>query len=102
METIRITTNTSGRPTDVTNLNATLTIPTGKRELLKLSHNSAGKYTVSYLPRQSGTYTLQVAATTKNVSSTETFSFTVQCPSTPPPPVPQPITPLPQPQTLIS
>ena len=102
IETIRITTNTSGRPTDVTNINATLTIPTGKREPLKLSHNSAGKYTVSYLPRQSGTYTLQVAATTKNLSSTETFSFTAQSPPPPPPPVFKHVTPPPQPQPRIT
>src|SRR6267378_2023505 len=90
IETIRITTNTFGRPTDVTNINATLTIPTGKREPLKLSHNSAGKYT------------LQVAATTKNLSSTETFSFTAQSPPTPPPPVFKHVTPPPQPQPRIT
>src|SRR2546427_1771199 len=101
METIRITTNTSGRPTDVTNINATLTIPTGKREPLKLPHNSAGKYTVSYLPRQSGTYTLQVAAAAKNLSSTETFSFTVQSPPAPPSP-PKHVTPPPQSQPSIN
>jgi hypothetical protein len=101
MEVIRITTNTSGRPTDVTNVNATLINPSGKREQLKLSHNSIGKYTASYLPRQSGTYTVQIAAIGKNhPSSTETFSFTVQSPPTPPP-VPKQLPPPTQPRLVV-
>ena len=101
MEVIRITTNTSGRPTDVTNLNATLINPSGKREQLKLSHNTVGRYTASYQPRQSGTYTVQVAATGKNhPSTTETFSFTVQSPPTPPP-VPKYLPPPSQPRIVV-
>jgi serine/threonine protein kinase len=100
-EMIRVVTSVSGRPADVANLTATLTLPTGKREDLRLSHKSQGKYAMSYFPRQPGTYSLQVAVTKNQLSTNETFSFTVQSPPTPPP-IPKHVQPLPQPRNVFT
>ncbi|HZD13516.1 MAG TPA: hypothetical protein VE177_08380, partial [Candidatus Binatus sp.] len=113
-ELIRVTTNSMGRPKDMAKINAILTVPSGKREALKLSRKNAGRYVLSYNGNQPGQYSVQVDATTREGSATrENFSFTIQS-LTPPPsssvirrvniPIPKkPLTPiLPKPALLPS
>ncbi len=100
-EIIRVSVDSKGQPRDMAAVNLQVSTPTGKRETLKLSHASVGKYTATYQPRSPGTYKARVTATSKeHMSSNESFSFTVQqpvpqqAPIHHPPPPPQ--KPLPQ------
>src|SRR5207247_6075269 len=72
-------------------ISAVLQTPNGRREPVRLSHVSTGKYNASYQTTKPGNYNLHVSVTSKTRhSSKESFSFTVQAPP-PPPPRPQPV-----------
>jgi serine/threonine protein kinase len=86
VETIRITTEADGGPRDMLSIIATVQTPAGKREPLKLSHASTGKYNASYQSGKPGNYNVQVVAMNKARQSTkQSFSFVVQAPPSPPP-----------------
>jgi hypothetical protein len=86
IESIRIITESDGGPKDMASVIATVQTPAGKREPLKLSHASTGKYTASYPTGKPGNYNVQVVAMNKTHQSTkQSFSFTVQAPPPPPP-----------------
>jgi hypothetical protein len=81
VQTIKVNTDSRGQPKDVASIEIQLSLPNGKRETLKLSHASTGKYTATYQPRIPGSYKARINATTKeHMSSNESFSFTVQQP----------------------
>jgi len=90
-ELVKITTEGDGGPRDMASISAVLQTPNGRREPLRLSHVSTGRYNVSYQATKSGNYNLHVSVTSKTRhSSKDSFSFTVQAPP-PPPPRPQPV-----------
>ncbi len=109
-QTIKVATESGGRPRDMATISATVITPTGSREPVKLSHVSVGRYTASYRTGRPGSYSVQIIATNKGSTSRESFSFTVQeqqarplppAHSLPPlqshPPPPRPMAPLHQP-----
>ena len=90
-ELVKITTEGDGGPRDMASISAVLQTPNGRREPVRLSHVSTGKYNASYQATKPGNYNLHVSVTSKTRhSSKESFSFTVQAPP-PPPPRPQPV-----------
>jgi serine/threonine protein kinase len=100
IETVRITTEGDGGPKDMASVIATVQTPAGKREPLKLSHTSTGKYGASYRAGNPGNYNVQVVAMNKMRQSTkQSFSFSVQALPPPPPSAhhPQPSTNRPHP-----
>lgn len=90
-QTIKIATESGGKPKNMAKIVATITKPGGNKEPLKLSRVSAGEYKAFYRPKALGNYTVRVAATSDENSTTDkSFSFTLQ---------PPPMTPLPPPPT---
>ncbi len=86
IETIKIMTEGDSGLKDMGSIVATVQTPSGKREPLRLSHSSTGKYSASYQTGKPGNYNVQVIATSKTRQSTkQSFSFTVQAPPSPPP-----------------
>ncbi len=107
-QTIKVATESSGRPKNMAKVEATITSPGGGRGSLKLSQVSVGEYKAFYRPGVSGNYTVHVTATSKEHSTTDkSFSFTIQPPASSPPPAPKPLLqthapqiPAPRPQLL--
>ncbi len=96
-QTIKVGTESSGRPKDMATISGTVVTPTGSREPVKLSHVSVGRYTASYQPGRPGSYSVQIIATNKErTTSRESFSFSVQ---SPPPRYPSPTPTVPPPQS---
>ncbi|HYY92549.1 MAG TPA: filamin/ABP280 repeat domain-containing protein, partial [Candidatus Dormibacteraeota bacterium] len=91
-ETIKIATEADGGLRDMATLSAEIQSPNGKREPVRVSHSSTGKYTISYQTTRSGNFNIHLVATSRTHQSTkESFSFTVQAPPPPPPPRQQPL-----------
>src|SRR5207244_5454891 len=90
VETIKIATESEGKPRDMATIDASIQTPAGKRDQLRLSHVSVGRYNAAYAPGKPGNYNAHIVATSKaHQTSKESFSFSVQ---------PQPVThPLPPP-----
>ncbi len=84
MQVIKVATESGGQPKDMATISATILTPKGKRESLRLSRVSVGKYNASYQPGKPGNYTAQITVTSKQHStSQESLSFTVQAPPAP-------------------
>ena len=79
VETIKIATESEGKPRDMATIDASIQTPAGKRDQLRLSHVSVGRYNAAYAPGKPGSYSAHIIATSKNhQTSKESFSFTVQ------------------------
>ncbi len=105
IETIKIATESEGRPKDMASVNAIIQTPAGKRDSVRLYHASTGIYKGSYQPAKPGNYNVHITVTSKTrQTSRESFSFTVQAsqpqqvshpqqsvaqprPTSPPPPI---------------
>ncbi|HVH14316.1 MAG TPA: protein kinase [Candidatus Angelobacter sp.] len=99
VETIKIATESEGKPRDMATIDASIQTPVGKRDQLRLSHVSVGRYNAAYAPGKPGNYNANIVATSKtHQTSKETFSFTVQ----PQPIVHQPPPPAPRPAPQVS
>src|SRR5207249_1400151 len=114
VETIKIATESEGKPRDMATIDASIQTPAGKRDQLRLSHVSVGRYNAAYAPGKPGNYNAHIIVTSKtHQTSKESFSFSVQPqqvshpsppaitrpppqPPRPPPPVSRPA-PLPPP-----
>ncbi len=90
VETIKIATESEGKPRDMVTIDASIQTPAGKRDHLRLSHVSVGRYNAAYAPGKPGNYNAHIVATSKaHQTSKESFSFSVQPqPVTHPPPPP--------------
>jgi serine/threonine protein kinase len=92
VETIKIATESEGKPRDMATIDASIQTPAGKRDQLKLSHVSVGRYNAAYAPGKPGNYNAHIVVTSKtHQTSKESFSFSVQSPPpiiTHPPPAP--------------
>jgi hypothetical protein len=90
VETIKIATESEGKPRDMATVDASIQTPAGKRDQLRLSHVSVGRYNAAYAPGKPGNYNAHIVATTKtHQTSKESFSFSVQPqPVVHPPPPP--------------
>jgi serine/threonine protein kinase len=99
IETIKIATESEGKPRDMATIDASIQTPAGKRDQLRLSHVSVGRYNAAYAPGKSGNYNAHIVATSKtHQTSKESFSFSVQ-----PQPVAHPTpAPAPRPSPQIS
>ena len=81
VETIKIATEAEGKPRDVATIDASIQTPAGKRDQLRLSHVSIGRYNATYAPGKPGNYNAHIVATSKtHQTSKESFSFSVQSP----------------------
>jgi serine/threonine protein kinase len=97
-ETVRITTEADGGPRDMVSVSAVMQTPAGKKEPLRMSHVSGGRYNVTYQASKPGNYNLHVSVTSKTrQTSKDSFSFTVLALPAPPPPRPQPVASHPRP-----
>src|SRR5205807_5639358 len=78
------------KPRDMATIDASIQTPAGKRDQLRLSHVSVGRYNAAYAPGKAGNYNAHIVATSKtHQTSKESFSFSVQPqPVTHPPPPP--------------
>jgi serine/threonine protein kinase len=92
VETIKIATESEGKPRDMATIDASIQTPAGKRDQLRLSHVSVGRYNAAYAPGKPGNYNAHIIATSKtHQTSKESFSFSVQPqPVAHPAPVPAP------------
>jgi len=99
VETIKIATESEGKPRDMATIDASIQTPAGKRDQLRLSHVSVGRYNAAYAPGKPGNYNAHIVATSKtHQTSKEAFSFSVQ-----PQPVAHPApTPAPRPSPQLS
>ena len=92
IETIKIATESEGKPRDMATIDASVQTPAGKRDQLRLSHVSTGRYNAAYAPGKPGNYNAHIVVTSKtHQTSKESFSFSVQSPPpiiTHPPPAP--------------
>jgi len=79
VETIKIATESEGRPRDMATIDASIQTPAGKRDQLRLSHVSVGRYNAAYAPGKPGNYNAHIVVTSKtHQTSKESFSFSVQ------------------------
>src|SRR5260370_19612979 len=79
VETIKIATEAEGKPRDMATIDASIQTPAGKRDQLRLSHVSVGRYNAAYAPGKPGNYNAHIVATSKtHQTSKEAFSFSVQ------------------------
>src|SRR2546426_253855 len=94
VETIKIATESEGKPRDMATIDASIQTPAGKRDQLRLSHVSVGRYNAAYAPGKPGNYNAHIIVTSKtHQTSKESFSFSVQPQQVshpPPPPVTRP------------
>ena len=94
VETIKIATESEGKPRDMATIDASIQTPAGKRDQLRLSHVSVGRYNAAYAPGKPGNYNAHIVATSKtHQTSKESFSFSVQPQPVmhpPPPPAARP------------
>ena len=99
VETIKIATESEGKPRDMATIDASIQTPAGKRDQLRLSHVSVGRYNAAYAPGKPGNYNAHIVATSKtHQTSKEAFSFSVQ-----PQPVAHPApAPAPRPSPQVS
>ena len=90
VETIKIATESEGKPRDMATIDASIQTPAGKRDQLRLSHVSVGRYNAAYAPGKPGNYNAHIVVTSKtHQTSKESFSFSVQPqPMQHPPPSP--------------
>lgn len=99
VETLKIATESEGKPRDMATIDASIQTPAGKRDQLRLSHVSVGRYNAAYAPGKPGNYNANIVATSKtHQTSKESFSFTVQ----PQPVVHQPPPPAARPAPQVS
>jgi len=97
VETIKIATESEGKPRDMATIDASIQTPAGKRDQLRLSHVSVGRYNAAYAPGKPGNYNAHIVATSKtHQTSKESFSFSVQPQPVTHPPPPPPARPAPQ------
>ncbi len=86
---IKILTESRGHVRNMRSIMATVLKPGGKKEPLKLSRTSRGEYRAKFKPDASGSYTVQVGATSEEHTSAEkSISFTAQSPPRVAPPQP--------------
>jgi serine/threonine protein kinase len=79
IETIRIATESEGRPRDMASVKAIIQTPAGRSDSVRLSHDSVGRYNAWYQPAKPGNYNVHITVTSKaRQTSNESFSFTVQ------------------------
>ena len=79
VESIKIATESEGKPRDMATIDASIQTPGGKRDQLRLSHVSVGRYNAAYAPGKPGNYNASIVVTSKtHQTSKESFSFTVQ------------------------
>src|SRR2546428_7330150 len=79
VETIKIATESEGKPRDMATIDASIQTPAGKRDQLRLSHVSVGRYNAAYAPGKPGNYNAHIVVTSKtHQTSKESFSFSVQ------------------------
>src|SRR5205807_8225605 len=82
------------KPRDMATIDASIQTPAGKRDQLRLSHVSVGRYNAAYAPGKAGNYNAHIVATSKtHQTSKESFSFSVQpqpVTHSPPPPAARP------------
>jgi hypothetical protein len=98
VETIKIATESEGRPRDMATIDASIQTPAGKRDQLRLSHVSVGRYNAAYAPGKPGNYNAHIVVTSKtHQTSKESFSFSVQ-----PQPVVHPPSPAARPSPSVS
>jgi len=98
VETIKIATESEGRPRDMATIDASIQTPAGKRDQLRLSHVSVGRYNAAYAPGKPGNYNAHIVVTSKtHQTSKESFSFSVQ-----PQPVVHPPSPVARPSPSVS
>jgi len=96
VETIKIATESEGKPRDMATIDASIQTPAGKRDQLRLSHVSVGRYNAAYAPGKPGNYNAHIIVTSKmHQTSKESFSFSVQPQQVSHPPLP-PVTRPPQ------
>ncbi len=95
-QSIRIITESRGRPKNMASISTTITRPGGKNESLRLSRVSQGEYKARYKPGAPGSYSVRVSVSSQeHQTADKSFSFSVQAPPAPhatlhsPPPVPQ-------------
>ena len=78
---VKILTESRGHMRNMRSIMATVLKPGGRKENLKLSRSSRGEYKAKFKPDTSGTYTIQVGATSEEKQSAEkSVSFTAQSP----------------------
>jgi hypothetical protein len=98
VETIKIATESEGKPRDMATIDASIQTPAGKRDQLRLSHVSVGRYNAAYAPGKPGNYNAHIVVTSKtHQTSKESFSFSVQ-----PQPVVHPPSPAARPSPSVS
>jgi hypothetical protein len=98
VETIKIATESEGKPRDMATIDASIQTPAGKRDQLRLSHVSVGRYNAAYAPGKPGNYNAHIVVTSKtHQTSKESFSFSVQ-----PQPVVHPPSPGARPSPSVS
>ena len=98
VETIKIATESEGKPRDMATIDASIQTPAGKRDQLRLSHVSVGRYNAAYAPGKPGNYNAHIIVTSKtHQTSKESFSFSVQ-----PQPVVHPSAPPARPSPQVS
>jgi len=98
VETIKIATESEGKPRDMATIDASIQTPAGKRDQLRLSHVSVGRYNAAYAPGKPGNYNAHIVVTSKmHQTSKESFSFSVQ-----PQPVVHPPSPAARPLPSVS
>src|SRR5207244_13106729 len=90
VEALEIATWFEGKRRGMAMIDASIQTPAGKRDQLRLSHVSVGRYNAAYAAGKPGNYNAHIVATSKtHQTSKESFSFSVQ---------PQPVTHPPPPQ----